>query len=198
MVLFPLVDGASPASLWELCWGRRQHVSIQLLQGFPQMVSCCYNDMMVTLSCRALQPPHYKSSWYCGIRVIGSNKLVGFISGVPAVVSVKGQWVDHMTLSCDMFLLSPRVKTMAEINFLCVHKKLRSKRMAPVLIREITRRVNLENIFQALYTAGVKLPTPIASCRWVWLYLYIVNTIKWLDKDLWITGHHYSVKLLSK
>ena len=54
---------------------------------------------------------------------------------------------------------------MAEINFLCVHKKLRSKRMAPVLIREITRRVNLENIFQALYTAGVKLPTPIASCR---------------------------------
>ena len=54
---------------------------------------------------------------------------------------------------------------MAEINFLCVHKKLRNKRMAPVLIREITRRVNLENIFQALYTAGVKLPTPVASCR---------------------------------
>lgn len=61
---------------------------------------------------------------------------------------------------------------MAEINFLCVHKKLRNKRMAPVLIREITRRVNLENIFQALYTAGVKLPTPVASCRlvgWVWV-----------------------------
>ena len=56
---------------------------------------------------------------------------------------------------------------MAEINFLCVHKKLRNKRMAPVLIREITRRVNLENIFQALYTAGVKLPTPVASCRLV-------------------------------
>jgi len=68
---------------------------------------------------------------------------------------------------CDMILLPSRVKTMAEINFLCVHKKLRSKRMAPVLIREITRRVNLENIFQALYTAGVKLPTPIASCRLV-------------------------------
>lgn len=74
-------------------------------------------------------------------------------------------------MSCAT-LLSPiiaphscRIKTMAEINFLCVHKKLRNKRMAPVLIREITRRVNLENIFQALYTAGVKLPTPVASCR---------------------------------
>ena len=54
---------------------------------------------------------------------------------------------------------------MVEINFLCVHKKLRSKRVAPVLIREITRRVNLRGIFQAVYTAGVVLPKPIAKCR---------------------------------
>jgi hypothetical protein len=32
---------------------------------------------------------------------------------------------------------------MVEINFLCVHKKLRDKRLAPLLIKEITRRVNL-------------------------------------------------------
>ena len=56
---------------------------------------------------------------------------------------------------------------MAEINFLCVHKKLRSKRVAPVLIREITRRVHLEGIFQAVYTAGVVLPKPVACCRYV-------------------------------
>lgn len=55
---------------------------------------------------------------------------------------------------------------MVEINFLCVHKKLRSKRVAPVLIREITRRVNLMGIFQAVYTAGVVLPKPIATCRY--------------------------------
>jgi len=53
-----------------------------------------------------------------------------------------------------------------EINFLCVHKKLRSKRVAPVLIREITRRVNLHGIFQAVYTAGVILPKPISTCRY--------------------------------
>ena len=57
---------------------------------------------------------------------------------------------------------------MVEINFLCVHKKLRSKRVAPVLIKEITRRVNLEGIFQAVYTAGILLPKPIAVCRCVW------------------------------
>lgn len=38
---------------------------------------------------------------------------------------------------------------VVEINFLCVHKKLRHKRLAPVLIREITRRVNLTGIWQA-------------------------------------------------
>jgi glycylpeptide N-tetradecanoyltransferase len=53
-----------------------------------------------------------------------------------------------------------------EINFLCVHKKLRSKRLAPVLIKEVTRRVNLKGIFQAVYTAGAVLPTPVASCRY--------------------------------
>lgn len=55
---------------------------------------------------------------------------------------------------------------MVEINFLCVHKKLRSKRVAPVLIREITRRVNLEGRFQAVYTAGVVLPKPVSTCRY--------------------------------
>lgn len=57
------------------------------------------------------------------------------------------------------------VPDSVEINFLCVHKKLRSKRLAPVLIKEVTRRVNLKGIFQAVYTAGAVLPTPVASCR---------------------------------
>ncbi|GAB9464449.1 Glycylpeptide n-tetradecanoyltransferase 2 [Globisporangium polare] len=55
---------------------------------------------------------------------------------------------------------------MAEVNFLCVHKKLRTKRLAPVLIKEVTRKVNLMDIWQAVYTAGVVLPMPVASCRY--------------------------------
>ena len=41
--------------------------------------------------CRALQPPHWKKHWHCGVRVIKSKKLVGFISAVPAVISIYGK-----------------------------------------------------------------------------------------------------------
>ena len=71
---------------------------------------------------------------------------------------------------------------MVEINFLCVHKKLRSKRVAPVLIREITRRVNCKGLFQAVYTAGVVLPRPVASCRlvssFIFLFWFSVKSMK--------------------
>ncbi|KAK3434796.1 hypothetical protein EUGRSUZ_D02234 [Eucalyptus grandis] len=95
----------------------------------------------------ALRPPGYCKSWHIGVRVKSSKKLVSFIAGVPARIRVRDN-----------------VVAMAEINFLCVHKKLRSKRLAPVMIKEVTRRVHLENIWQAAYTAGVVLPTPISSC----------------------------------
>ena len=103
----------------------------------------------------ALQPPGFKSFWHVGVRVIKSRKLVAFISAIPAKIRVGKN--------------SPKGKdglSMVEINFLCVHKKLRTKRLAPVLIREITRRVNLFDIWQASYTAGVIIPTPVATCRY--------------------------------
>jgi len=61
-----------------------------------------------------------------------------------------------------------------------VHKKLRSKRLAPVLIKEITRLCNLKEVWQALYTAGVVLPTPVSTCRYYhrainWQKLYEVG-----------------------
>lgn len=55
---------------------------------------------------------------------------------------------------------------MAEINFLCVHKKLRDNRLAPMLIKEVTRRINLENVWQAIYTTGVTLPTPFMGANY--------------------------------
>ncbi|XP_048468793.1 glycylpeptide N-tetradecanoyltransferase 2 isoform X2 [Rhincodon typus] len=97
----------------------------------------------------ALRPPGWLPQWHCGVRVSSNRKLVGFISAIPANIRIY-----------------ETEKKMVEINFLCVHKKLRSKRVAPVLIREITRRVNLEGIFQAVYTAGVVLPKPVATCRY--------------------------------
>ena len=72
----------------------------------------------------------------------------------------------------DVILFHRRCK-MVEINFLCVHKKLRSKRLAPVLIKEITRRVNCQGLFQAVYTAGIVLPKPVGTCRYFCLSLNV-------------------------
>lgn len=49
------------------------------------------------------------------------------------------------------------VMEAAEVNFLCVHKKLRKKRLAPVLIKEITRRVNHTGVFQAVCKSRYRL-----------------------------------------
>jgi glycylpeptide N-tetradecanoyltransferase len=98
----------------------------------------------------ALTPPGYRNDFLLGVRASASKKLVAFISAVPANIKVR----------------STERLDVAEINFLCVHKKLRAKRLAPVLIKEITRRVNQTGVFQAVYTAGVILPVPVASARY--------------------------------
>ncbi|EJU05322.1 N-myristoyl transferase, partial [Dacryopinax primogenitus] len=109
----------------------------------------------------ALMPPGYEPSWHVGVRVTSSRKLVGFISGVPIKLNIRGTMVDS-----------------TEINFLCVHKKLRGKRLAPVLIKEVTRRVHLVDIWQAIYTAGVVIPTPVSTCRY---YHRTLNLPKLVD-----------------
>ena len=97
----------------------------------------------------ALLPPEWNAQFHLGVRHKATNSLVAFITGIPATMNVHGR----------------SVRTV-EINFLCVHKRLRSKRLAPVLIKEITRRVNRADIWQAVYTAGVVLPRPVAQCRY--------------------------------
>ncbi|XP_062517516.1 glycylpeptide N-tetradecanoyltransferase 2-like [Corticium candelabrum] len=97
----------------------------------------------------ALKPPGWKLEWHCGVRASTNNKLTCFISAIPVLMRIQD-----------------KEKKMVEINFLCVHKRMRSKRVAPVLIREITRRVHVNGIFQAVYTAGVVLPKPLAACKY--------------------------------
>ena len=67
-----------------------------------------------------------------------------------------------------------------EIDFLCIHKELRSRRLTPALFKEITRRCYLKGIYQSIYTAGVVLPKPISTCRYYhrildWQKLYEVD-----------------------
>ncbi|KAE8551731.1 hypothetical protein EYB25_005621 [Talaromyces marneffei] len=111
----------------------------------------------------ALTSPGWKKDWHVGVRASKSGKLVASICGVPTYIRVRDQ----------------RLKVI-EINFLCVHKKLRSKRLAPVLIKEVTRRCYLQGIYQAIYTVGIVLPKPVTSCRYYhrpldWLKLYEVG-----------------------
>lgn len=107
----------------------------------------------------ALKPPGWRKEWHLGVRVKDSRVLVGFISAVPVTLK--------LTQS------NKSIKSV-EINFLNVHKKLRTKRLAPVLIKEITRRVNKQDIWQALYTAGAVLPSPASVCR------YTHRPINWI------------------
>jgi glycylpeptide N-tetradecanoyltransferase len=114
----------------------------------------------------ALKAPGWQRDWHIGVRVKkagGTGKLIASIFGIPTKLRVRKNILD-----------------VVEINFLCVHKKLRDKRLAPVLIKEVTRRVNLRGIYQAIYTGGTILPTPVSSCRYYhrslnWLKLYEVG-----------------------
>jgi len=70
----------------------------------------------------------------CLWRALSSTqKFVAFICGIPATLK-----------------MYERAIPIVKINFLCVHKKLRSKRLAPVLIVEISRRLTLTGVFQAV------------------------------------------------
>ncbi|CAF4047900.1 unnamed protein product, partial [Adineta steineri] len=71
----------------------------------------------------ALCVPDWLKKFHVGVRVTKNSKLVGFISAVPIRIRVYDKEL-----------------SMVDINFLCVHKKLRLKRLSPVLIKEITRR----------------------------------------------------------
>lgn len=123
-----------------------QLLNMHYVEDGEQMFRFCYSREFLRW---ALLPPGWKPQWHVGVRVKASKKLVALITAVPAIVAVRGA-----------------AQSMVEINFLCVHKKLRSKRLAPVLIQEITRRVNLENIWQAVYTAGAVLPSPVSTSRY--------------------------------
>jgi glycylpeptide N-tetradecanoyltransferase len=113
----------------------------------------------------ALKPPGWKKEWHIGVRTKSTaegkrGRLIAFIAGIPVTLKVGATNI-----------------RASEINFLTVHRKLRGKRLAPVMIKEVTRKCYLNDIYQALYTAGTLLPTPISTCRYYhrsldWEHLY--------------------------
>jgi len=92
------------------------------------------------------------------------NKIYATICGIP--ISVR--------------ILDQNIK-MVEINFLCVHHLLRNKRLSPVLIKEVTRRTNLHNIWQAFYTTSLDLPNNLFEGTY---YHRFINYPKLLDLEI--------------
>lgn len=96
-----------------------------------------------------MMSPGWDKKYHVGVRASQSRKLVAFISAIPVHIRVRDKAV-----------------LCSEVNFLVVHKKLRGKRLAPVLIKEITRISNLNGIWQGVHTGGIVLPRPISTCRY--------------------------------
>lgn len=93
--------------------------------------------------------PDYVPEWHICIRSSPKKNIVGVITATNASFILYGRPVD-----------------LPIINFLCVHKKYRSFRMAPILIQEITRRIKLKELTGAVYTAVAALPHAIAISRY--------------------------------
>lgn len=113
-----------------------------------------------------MMAPGWDQKYHVGVRATQSRKLVAFISAIPVRIRVRDNYI-----------------TCSEVNFLCIHKKLRGKRLAPVLIKEVTRISNLNSVWQGLYTAGVVLPRPVSTCR------YYHRPLDW--QKLWECGFSY-------
>ncbi|RYC63336.1 hypothetical protein CHU98_g2866 [Xylaria longipes] len=148
-----LLDDAQLKEVWELLNGH-------YVEDDEAMFRFNYSASILKW---AMMPPGWKKQWHRGVRVSASKKLVAFIAAIPVELRIRD-----------------KVLHASEVNFLCIHKKLRSKRLAPVLIKEITRLCNLEGVFQAIYTGGIVLPKPVSTCRYYhrainWQKLYDVG-----------------------
>jgi glycylpeptide N-tetradecanoyltransferase len=96
-----------------------------------------------------------------GIREDASGTLIGYISSVPTKVRV-----------CQDVL------PMVQINFLCVHPDYRDRGFAPVLISEIKRIANTDNVWQAIYTAVTKIPGSVAKSSYWHRFLNVKRLVK--------------------
>jgi glycylpeptide N-tetradecanoyltransferase len=83
---------------------------------------------------------------HVGVKGTGKDNLLAFISATPRKAVINENTVK-----------------MADVNFMCVHKKLRNKKLAPILMKEIKRRLNLQNIWSGVYTSGDVFPHPFAQ-----------------------------------
>ena len=89
------------------------------------------------------------------------DKIVGSIIGIPISIVSYDKNIKIVT-----------------INFLCVHRKIRNKYLAPLLIKEVTRRTNLMNIWQAIFTDEVNIGESFCISKYYHRILNLNNAIE--------------------
>lgn len=92
--------------------------------------------------------------WY-----IGDGFILGMESDIYGLCGIIGVIYRNTTIF-------DKTKKMAEINFLCVHKKLRKKNMASIMIDEVSRIICKSNIYQGIYITEYIVPTPITQIKY--------------------------------
>jgi len=120
----------------------------------------------------------YKDSTNIALCVKTNNVLVATICGKVIKTQVNKNKID-----------------MIEVNLLCVHPKLRNKRLAPVLIQELNRRFSLLGYSTGIYTASTYLPTPILTAKY---YHKILNAEVLYDTGFVRADKNTSLKNIKK
>ena len=124
-----------------------------------------------------LTSPNYFPEWLISIVQLDTKKnkkkMVGFIAGIPIKVCIHGYDI-----------------SLAEIDFLCVKKEFRNKRLAPLLIREVSRRIHMRNQWWAVYTSGTMLPKPFAQTTY---YHRNLNVKKLVDIHFTYLPHNMNM-----
>ena len=108
-----------------------------------------------------LLSPYWNSSKNLGLKFQRNRKIFGFVSVI-----------NRKLLYFNFYL------PISEINFLCVKKILRKKKLVTILIKEISRRQNLIGYLEAIFTTGVSFGDFIAKTNFYHLYLRKKKLIK--------------------
>ena len=108
-----------------------------------------------------INPPGSRKDWQIGVIESNSKTLVATIIAIPSLTNV---------LKVDVPLV--------HIDFLCIRPSFRSNNLAPILIKEISRRVAITGILAATYTAAIELPHLITTSK---CYHRPINMKKLID-----------------
>lgn len=115
------------------------------------------------------------------ILVTYEGKIQGCIFGIRRKLKIYDKYVDSI-----------------ETNLLCLNKRLRKLKIAPLLIHELARKLGYYyNINQSIYTTTLNLPNKISQTNYLFRFLNIEKMIKlgFIDENLL---NKYSLENLKK